>query len=176
MHTAHLQTVHDSLTTIRCYLWGIGGSSSEQVSTGLQCWPPDVTRGPRFDVQEGPLSDVFKWAWWQTLGSVYYDQMDLCVRTIFNTRNEVWARLCFHRHVWFCSQGVCLSTCWDTTSQEQTPPPPQSRHPPGSRHPPPPGAEHAGRYGQRAGGTHPNGMQSFLMKKSSMCKAQIEWH
>ena len=65
--------------------------------------------------------------------------------------------------------------------QEQTPP--QSRHPPGadppeqtppleqtppqSRHPPPPGAdtpstEHAGRYGQCAGGTHPTGMQSCL--------------
>ena len=25
---------------------------------------------------------------------------------------------------------------------------------------PPPGAEHAGRYGQRAGGMHPTGMQS----------------
>ena len=26
----------------------------------------------------------------------------------------------------------------------------------------PPGAEHAGRYGQRAGGTHPTGMQSCI--------------
>ena len=72
---------------------------------------------------------------------------------------------------------------------EQTPP--LSRHPPGSRHPPeqtspreqtppwsrPPGADtpwsrcppeqtppqdHAGRYGQRAGGTHPTGMQSCV--------------
>ena len=51
---------------------------------------------------------------------------------------------------------------------EQTPL--QSRHPPGvdpqdwtpqSRHlSPPPAAEHAGRYGQRAGSTHPTGMQS----------------
>ena len=32
-------------------------------------------------------------------------------------------------------------------------------HPPGpGRHPP--GAEHTGRYGQRAGGMHPTGMQS----------------
>ena len=50
----------------------------------------------------------------------------------------------------------------DTPSWEQTPP--KSRHtPPGSRHPPradTPGTEHAGRYGQRAGGTHPTGMQS----------------
>ena len=62
--------------------------------------------------------------------------------------------------------------------QEQTPP--GSRHPqeqtPLSRHPPPgadtpspreqtppPGAEHAGRYGQRAGGTHPTGMQSCFI-------------
>ena len=29
-----------------------------------------------------------------------------------------------------CSQGVCLSACWDTT--------PQTRHPPRTRHPPPP--------------------------------------
>ena len=90
----------------------------------------------------------------------------------------------------FCSQGgVCLSACWDTPPWEQTPPspaadtPPEqthpwSRHPPRSRHPqsrhtprsrhppppwsrhPPPSAEHAGRYGQCAGGTHPTGMQS----------------
>ena len=37
--------------------------------------------------------------------------------------------------------GVCLSACWDTT---------------------PLGPEHAGRYGQRAGFTHPTGMQSCL--------------
>ena len=71
--------------------------------------------------------------------------------------------------------GICLSACWDTPLQEQTPP--GSRPPPRSRHPPeqtpptrqeqtppgtrqPPGAEHAGRYGQRANGTHPTGMQS----------------
>ena len=55
--------------------------------------------------------------------------------------------------------------------REQTPP--QNRHPPGTRHtpreqkpprpPPPPGAQFAGRYGQRAGGTHPTGMQSCLV-------------
>ena len=40
--------------------------------------------------------------------------------------------------------------------------PNRSRHPspPGSRHPPT--AEHAGRYGQCVGGTHPTGMQSCL--------------
>ena len=52
--------------------------------------------------------------------------------------------------------------------------PPDQVHPPGARYTPPgpgtpplgpgtpPGAEHAGRYGQRAGGTHPTGMQSCL--------------
>ena len=82
--------------------------------------------------------------------------------------------------------GVCLSACWDATPQSWYPPPsrytpreqappldqapprpgtPQTRHTPHrSRHPPyqahPSGAEHAARYGQRAGGTHPTGMQS----------------
>ena len=40
-------------------------------------------------------------------------------------------------------------------------PPPPEQTPPGPGTPPP-GAEHAGRYGQRAGGTHPTGMQSCL--------------
>ena len=62
----------------------------------------------------------------------------------------------------------------DTPPPEQTPPVsrhPRNRHPPGADTPgadtPPPGAdtppaEHAGRYGQRAGGTHPTGIQSCL--------------
>ena len=53
---------------------------------------------------------------------------------------------------------VCLSACRDTTS-------PRSRHPhpePGTPRDQTPWAEHAGRYGQRAGGTHPTGMQSCL--------------
>ena len=72
---------------------------------------------------------------------------------IFTAHNEVGARLFFHRRVWFCSRGggVCLSACWDTT--------PLTRHPP-PRSRPPPGAEHARRYGQCVGGTHPTGMQS----------------
>ena len=79
--------------------------------------------------------------------------------------------------------GVCLSACWDTLPPGAETPHsryplkqmPQSRHPP-SRHPPraenppsrhpreqtPPGTEHAGRYGQCAGGTHPIGIQSCL--------------
>ena len=80
--------------------------------------------------------------------------------------------------------GVCLSACWDTTPQsrhslpradppEQTP---KSRHPRGTGIPPgadPPSIEHAGRYGQRAGGTHPTGMQSCLKNASSEVFRQI---
>ena len=49
---------------------------------------------------------------------------------------------------------------------DSTPPPeqtPREQTPPWEQTPPrtaPPGAEHAGRYGQRIGGTHPTGMQS----------------
>ena len=51
------------------------------------------------------------------------------------------------------------------TPQEQTPPPRADT--PREQTPPPP-AEHAVRYGQRAGGTHPTGMQScfyFIIHK-----------
>ena len=77
--------------------------------------------------------------------------------------------------------GVCLSACWDNNPPpgpdippEQTPlgaDTPLDQTPPGSRHPPgadtpleqtSPGAEHAGRYDQRAGGTHLAGRQSYL--------------
>ena len=76
-------------------------------------------------------------------------------------------------------RGVCLSACWDTT-----PLPRPGRHPhlgpgrhtpltrqatPRIRHAPPsdqagspPRAEHTGRYGQRACGMHPTGMQFCL--------------
>ena len=37
-------------------------------------------------------------------------------------------------------------------------------------HPPTLGAEHAGRYGQRAGGTHPTGMQSCVEFLLFSCK------
>ena len=40
--------------------------------------------------------------------------------------------------------------------------PPSGTMQPPWDHAPPPGTEHAGRYGQRAGGTHPTGMQSCL--------------
>ena len=46
----------------------------------------------------------------------------------------------------------------DTHTPEQTPP--RSRHPPGADTPP---ADHAGRYGQHVGSTHPTGMQSCFI-------------
>ena len=97
--------------------------------------------------------------------------------------------------------GICLSACWDTIPPRSSPPqaggtppgadtpqeqaPPREGTPPGadtpreqtprkSRHPPeqaPPRAEHAGRYRQCAGGTHPTGMQSCLTK-ISLCMKQ----
>ena len=126
---------------------------------------------------------------------------------IFTARNEVGARLCFHRHVWFCSQGGSAPVhAGINPPQSRHPPPeadtPQSRHPPRSRHPPeadtpleqtsradPPGvdtpwsrhppAEHAGRYGQCAGGMHPTGIQSCLLVMSSvtgnLCNKCPKW-
>ena len=102
------------------------------------------------------------------------------ISLIVTARNEVGARLCFHRRVWFCSRGgvsasvhAGIHPLWSRHPPEQTPleqtsPPEQtpstkqtpcSGHPPGSRHPTTT-AEHAGRYGQCAGSTHPTGMQS----------------
>ena len=131
--------------------------------------------------------------------------------TFITARNEVGARLCFYRRLWFCAWGGYLAgppqpgpprtrytpqgpgtppdqvyppdqvhppggtrytpQTWYTPRGQGTPPgtrhiPPDQVHPPtGPGTPPwirytPPGAQHAGRYGQCAGGTHPTGMQS----------------
>ena len=76
--------------------------------------------------------------------------------------------------------GICLSACWDTTPQEQTPPrsrrppgadtpleqtPPRAETPPGTDTPPeqtPPGKQTPA-YGQRPAGTHPTRMHSCLI-------------
>ena len=74
------------------------------------------------------------------------------------------------------NRGVCLGACWDSTHtpgpgtppQDQAPPGPgiplgPGTPPPGPGTPPdqaPPGTEHAGRYSQHTGGTHPTGMQT----------------
>ena len=70
--------------------------------------------------------------------------------------NEVWGKVIFlHPFVPLFTEGeACLSARWDTTP---TPLGPCTPPPPGPCTPP--GAEHAGRYGQCAGGTHPTGMQ-----------------
>ena len=57
----------------------------------------------------------------------------------------------------------------DIPSGTRHPHPPREQTPPKTRHPPErtPPALHAGRYGQQAGGMHPAGMQSCLIKSSS---------
>ena len=72
--------------------------------------------------------------------------------------NEVWGKVIFSE--------TCVKNSvhggWGTTVGGGLPQcmlgyhlPPEPGTPPGT----PPPAEHAGRYGQRAGGTHPTGMQ-----------------
>ena len=84
----------------------------------------------------------------------------------------VFTRVCHSVH-----RGVCPIACWDASlgPEADRPPPLDQRQPPGSEADPPgpeagtpprdqrqipPGAVHAGRYGQQAGGTHPTGMHS----------------
>ena len=55
------------------------------------------------------------------------------------------------------------NTPWDQTAPQEQTPPPGADSPLGADTPPradPPTTEHAGRYGQCAGSTHPTGMQS----------------
>ena len=102
-------------------------------------------------------------------------------------QGNIFAPVCHSVH-----QGVCLPQCMlgyiprDQTPSNQTPPGPDTAlgtgHPPGpdtpgSRHPPweqTPPAEHAGRYGQCAGCTHPTGMQSCWNKESLTPDPQIK--
>ena len=64
MRTAHLQTVHSSVATTRCRSGGsVGGdgagSSSEQVSTGLHCLPPNgSSRGKGWGHQVNKFEQV----------------------------------------------------------------------------------------------------------------------
>ena len=109
-----------------------------------------------------------------------FHHIPLPVKGIFTVRNVVAARLCFHRHLSFCSQeGMYPSMHWADTSQADTPlgrqPPPswadtptpwvdipwQTPTPPGpwqthtprADTPPPPAAT-------AADSTHPTGMHS----------------
>ena len=100
---------------------------------------------------------------------------------IFTARKVIFSEACVKNSV-HKGGGVCLSACWDPSGADppdqaptlttdtpglDTPPgcgpPPWPRHPLGAdtpREQTPPEAVHAGRYGQRAGGMHPTGMQS----------------
>ena len=84
-----------SSATTRCqHWWGVGGYSSEQVWTGIQQWPPDVSSrgegaGPRSDVQgEVPCHlsqnacDVptpMSTGWWTDLWKHYLSATSLAV-------------------------------------------------------------------------------------------------
>ena len=88
--------------------------------------------------------------------------------------NEVWGKVIFlYLFVILFSGGSAL-----VHDGIPPPSPPRTRHPPDQVHPGPgthPGAEHAGRYGQRAGGTYPTGMQSCWFKycvTHTFCKMQ----
>ena len=68
--------------------------------------------------------------------------------TIFTARNEVWGKVIFSQAcvILFTGGGGGLRA-WA----------------PGTRHPP--GVQHTGRYGQRAGGMHPTGMQFLSLSQ-----------
>ena len=93
---------------------------------------------------------------------------------IFTARNEVGARLFLH------VSAILLTGGGGVPQFMLGPLPPGSRHPsdqasPRSRHPP--GAVHAGRYGQQAGGTHPTGMHScFICHSQSPAKSHLSYH
>ena len=101
-------------------------------------------------------------------------------RVIITARNEVGTRLCFYTCLWFCSHGggcLVLGVC----SQGVPAPEESSRGGGGCDIPActeadPPGAVHAGRYGQQAGGTHPTGMYScfcLLLQYTSICCSAV---
>ena len=112
--------------------------------------------------------------------------------SIFITgRNEVVAKVIFlHLFVILFTGGVCLSACWDTTPQDQTPPdqadtpsdqadtPPDQADTPQTRQTPPwtrqtPPGKHTPAYGLRAAGTHPTGMHSCSFRILH-CKLHIQ--
>ena len=81
---------------------------------------------------------------------------------IITARNEVGARLYFHRRVWFCSQGGSASVHAWIQHPPQSRPTPQTRHhplgadPPGSRHSP-------SRHPPRPGTPHPSPLAQSML-------------
>ena len=89
--------------------------------------------------------------------------------TLLPPANEVWGKVIF-LHLF-----VILFTGGSASVHAGIPP--RTMHTPRDHAPPgpciPPGAEHAGRYGQHAGGTHPTGMQSYFF--FSFLKIRDSW-
>ena len=84
-----------------------------------------------------------------TLGVVYTirNRHTALTYVIFTARNEVGARLCFYRCVWFCSQGGGVP--------DQVPPPRTRYTPLDQVHPPGPGTPPRTRYTSPGPGTPP---------------------
>ena len=134
----------------------------DQVQPGARYTPRDQVHPPA----QSMLGDTSLRGW----SASYWNAILFCLQSpsVFTARKEIGARLCFHKRVWFCSQGWCLPQFMlgytpprgtDTPPPEQTPPTgADTPQVPGT----PPSAEHAGRYGQEAGGRHPTGMHSYL--------------
>ena len=101
--------------------------------------------------------------------SANFWRMSSALQSFFTEINIVYRPQRSWGKVIFSQTCVILFTGGSASVHARIPPLPPEQEPPGSRHPPPgpgtvPGAEHAGRYGQRAGGTHPTGMQSCSVK------------
>ena len=98
--------------------------------------------------------------------------MQFCEGNIFTTRKRSLRRLCFYTRLSFCPYGGSVQAGIPPLGPGTPPGPdtPSDQAPPRTRHPSPgpgtcPCAVHAARYGQRAGGMHPTGMQSCYILK-----------
>ena len=69
----------------------------------------------------------YLWATWFGILSSQTHFIESWHIPIFTVRNVVAARLCFHRRLWFCSQGGCVADTPLGRPPLQTPPPPLSR-------------------------------------------------
>ena len=88
---------------------------------------------------------------------------------LLSPANEVWGKVIFLHLFVILFTGGGLPQCmlaYHTPTGTMHHHPPRDHAPPRTMHPS--GAEHAGRYGQRAAGTHPTGMQSCFL----LCPSQ----
>ena len=135
--------------------------------------PDEYHRFPSFQLAQDCLSWKCYFIKYSILGLFSMINIHCISWKLLPPANEVWGKVIFSEACVILSTG---GSAWPGTPlREQTPPeqtPPWDQaHPPGSRHPLPPGAEHARRYSQHAGGTHPTGMQSCfrLIFQNSYC-------